>query len=163
MGITQSDCKEKTNRTVTARYWIGSLWVLACWLLSAAVLAEGTVRADGVYVRGLPPGQTVTAAFMILHNEGDKAKVLAGVQAPFASRAEIHQHSHHQGMMRMRKVERLVIDPNTEQLFQPGGYHIMIFGLKRPLHSGERLPLVLQFDDGEHVTVMATVRNIMDE
>jgi len=162
MRIANASSKKRIDRTITGCHRRGRLLVLLGWLLSTAV-AAGTVRVDGAYVRGLPPGQTVTAAFMTLHNDSDKAKVLSGVQAPFAARAEIHQHSHHQGLMQMRKIEQLVIEPNSKQLFQSGGYHIMIFGLDRTLRSGERLPLVLQFEGGEQLTVMAIVRNIMDE
>jgi len=136
-----------------------------CLLMSmlAATVSASNFAVTDAYIRGLPPGQTVTAAFLQLGNQTDADRVLVTVEAPFADRAEIHQHLHHQGMMQMRRVLELPIAARSVQVFQPGGYHIMIFGLRRVLRAEEKLPLVFTFSNGEQLRVMAIVRSVLDE
>jgi copper(I)-binding protein len=39
----------------------------------------------------------------------------------------------------------------------PGGYHIMLLGLKQPLIQGEQVPLTLTFEHAGPVTVQASI------
>jgi hypothetical protein len=41
---------------------------------------------------------------------------------------------------------------------KPGGLQIMLIGLSRNLQVGERVIIVLEFDDGERLTVNAPVQ-----
>ena len=143
------------------RSLIVSLILLVQILLSAC--SGDTLVADNARIRGLPPGQTVTGAFLQLRNLTASEQVLVGVTAPFADRAEIHSHSHSDGMMRMRQVERVAIAAGQTQAFEPGGYHIMLFGLSRSLRDGEQLPLILTFASGEQLQVQAQVQSVLQE
>lgn len=140
----------------------GILGLVVCSLATTAA-AEASLFAVDAYIRALPPGQTVTAAFMRVHNLSERERHLVEVRAPFAERAEIHEHSHHQGMMRMRRVMDVRLPAQTELAFKPGGYHIMVLGVRGKLDPGQKLPLELVFADGESLSVMATVRSVLDE
>ena len=51
------------------------------------------------------------------------------------------------GVMRMRPLaEGLVLPPHGEVRLAPGGYHIMLIGLRSPLRSGARVRLDLRFE-----------------
>jgi copper(I)-binding protein len=41
---------------------------------------------------------------------------------------------------------------------KPGGYHIMLLGLKQDLKPGEKVPVTLKFERGGEVRVEAVVK-----
>ena len=137
---------------------------LAALALSFALpVFAGTIAADHVsvaspYVRQVPPGQTVTAAFLVLHNRDGHVHSVVKADSPVAAVAELHTHTLEGGMMRMRPVSRIDIAPRGETALAPGGYHIMFFGLKRPLKDNEAIPVTLTFEDGSRKKFDAPVR-----
>jgi copper(I)-binding protein len=73
-----------------------------------------------------------------------------------AERAEIHEHRMDHGVMRMRQVTGGVeVVASKKIVFEPGGLHVMLIGLKHPLKEGESFPLTLRFQKAgvEQVTV----------
>ena len=62
------------------------------------------------------------------------------------------------GMMKMSPVQRIEVPAKGETALRPGGLHLMIFGLKKPLVPGDTVRLTLTFDDGSRVQVAAPVR-----
>lgn len=131
-------------------------------------MAESNVVKSGVtvsdaYIRGLPPGQTVTAAFMTVNNHQDKDCELVGVASPVASSAEIHEHSHKNGKMSMRRVSSLVVPAGGNISLVPGGYHLMMFGLKNSLKEGEEHTITLSFEGCDELTIVAPVQSVLNE
>lgn len=120
--------------------------------------AAPAVMAHGAYVREVPPGATVTAAFLMLHNPGPTARALVAASSPAARTVQLHQHIDDHGVMRMRQVERIDVPAGGMVELAPGGYHIMMIDLVRPLARGETVALALQFDDGTVVNVDAPVQ-----
>jgi copper(I)-binding protein len=43
---------------------------------------------------------------------------------------------------------RIPLPAGGEVRFAPGGRHLMLIGLKRPLHPGDRVPATLHFASG---------------
>lgn len=129
----------------------GSLAALALAVLtSAGVLgadAPALLVRDG-YVREMPPGQTVSAAFMTLRNDGAQPIAIVAAASDAADRAELHNHRLIEGRMYMEKVVRLEVPAHGEQALQPGGYHLMLFGLKRPLQAGQQVGITLIDEEG---------------
>lgn len=121
------------------------------------------VTVNDAYIRGLPPGQTVTAAFMTVNNHQDKDCKLVGAASPVASSAEIHEHSHKNGKMSMRRVDSLVIPAGGNVSLVPGGYHLMMFGLESSLKEGEEHTLTLSFEDCEELSIVAPVQSVLNE
>ena len=67
-----------------------------------------------------------------------------------ASVVELHEHINDQGVMRMREVKAgFAINPSTPMVMKPGGYHIMLIGLKAPLEAGTTIDLSLEFESGK--------------
>jgi copper(I)-binding protein len=58
----------------------------------------------------------------------------------------------------MRAHEPLRIGAGETVRFTPGGLHIMLHRLKRPLAPGDEVPLVLLLEGGGSLTVRARVR-----
>ncbi len=118
-----------------------------CALLAALALLSGLARAELLveegYVRGLPPGQTVTAAFMTLRNSGPDDLVLTSGRSAASEKVEFHQHSHDNGMMRMRQLQQLVVPAGGELSLAPGGLHLMLIGLQQVLQEGDTVVIDL--------------------
>lgn len=112
------------------------LTFLAIFLSAAPALATPLAVSSG-WVRESIPGQAVTAAYPRIANAGDSICSLTAVSSEVAARVEIHQHLHSDGQMRMRKLDSLDIPPQGVQLFEPGGLHLMLMDLRRPLVQGE--------------------------
>jgi copper(I)-binding protein len=139
-----------------------SKYLLAAVLLFSQI-AQAEIVVHDAWVRGLPPGQGVTAAFMRLENTGTESRSLVGAKTTVAERAEIHQHVHSDGMMSMRRVQDLPVPAGKKTTLQPGGYHLMLFGLKRPLKHGQRIELGLEFDDGSTLKLLVPVTSVLNE
>ena len=124
-------------------------------------LAELSIQQG--YVRGLPPGQPTTAAFMRLVNTGDEDIVVTGAASSGARTAEIHSHKHHHGMMSMEKVDRVVIPANGEFVLASGQYHLMLINLTKPLREGDQVQIRLLNGDAELTSAILPVRSVLNE
>jgi periplasmic copper chaperone A len=61
--------------------------------------------------------------------------------------------------MKMRPVAALPVAPGKPVTLSPGGYHVMLMGLKQPLIKGESFPLMLTFEHASPITVRVQVEN----
>ncbi len=127
---------------------------------TAPVAGEAAVMVHDAYVRAVPPGATVSAAFMTLHNPTGAPRAVVAAASPAATTVELHTHQHDGGVMRMRQVERIDVPAGGQTALAPGGYHVMLIGLTGPLAEGATVPLTLTLDDGTRVTVDAPVRAV---
>jgi copper(I)-binding protein len=116
-------------------------------LLAAALAlpAAAQVAVTDAWVRGTVAGQSTTGAFMRLTSVSDASLVAAA--SPVAGIVEIHQMKHEGGMMRMSAVDRVALPAGKAVELTPGGYHVMLMGLKQPLKEGETVPVTLTFED----------------
>ena len=103
--------------------------------------AAEPVTASNAWVRTPAPGQKVAGAYMDLVSEGDSALIAVG--SPAAARAELHSMNLDSGVMKMRQVERIDLPAKRVVTLAPGGMHIMLVDLHRPLKDGDRVPLTL--------------------
>jgi len=86
---------------------------------------------------------------------------LIKAKSAVASVAELHEHINDNGVMRMREVKAgLAINPSTPMVMKPGGYHIMLIGLKAPLEAGTTIDLSLEFESGKTFDLTVPVVSI---
>ena len=137
---------------------------LVAWLALVALPAmAGEFVVSDAYIRGLPPGQTVTVAFMTFDNGLDRDCQLVGASSPIAGSAEVHGHSHHGGTMAMRPVAALSVPAGEQVRLAPGGYHLMLFDLQQPLRDGAVYPIHLSLEGCPNVDLEAPVRSVLAE
>lgn len=139
--------------------------LLALALGVAPLSAEppvATVTVTDATVRVPLPGKNLTSAYFLLHNTGEQARSLVSVSTEFAERAELHEHRTVDGMMRMRQVDAVEIPAGEKVRFASGGYHVMLFDLKRRPRTGDPLHLILTFDDGSEQAVKAYAVSVFD-
>jgi periplasmic copper chaperone A len=121
--------------------------------------ARGDIKVKNAWIALPPKGLTSAVAYMDLINGGAKTDRLLGAACTCSARAELHEMSVAGGIMRMRPAQGgLEIRPAGEARLAPGGEHLMLMGLKQPLHAGEPVPLTLQFEHAGKVTVEALVK-----
>jgi hypothetical protein len=90
---------------------------------------------------------------MTVINNGETAVRLVGASTPFAEGAQFHVEKDDNGVMRMRQVSAINIEPGARFSFKPGGTHVMLIGVKEPLREGQMLPLTLDFETAGKVQV----------
>ena len=61
-------------------------------------------------------------------------------------------------VMQMRPVPRLELPAGKTVVIAPGGYHVMLMDLKRPLKKGEVVPLTLRLEGRDRKTETIEVR-----
>ena len=125
---------------------IKSLFVIAlvASLLSACE-ANHSVAVLDAWARANAPGQTVGAAYMTLISAQDSTMVK--VESDIAGTVQIHSMSMDNGVMKMRMLEELPLPAGKAEKLAPGGFHLMLFDLKKPLTAGESVKLTLTFRD----------------
>jgi len=96
-----------------------------------------------------------------MHLTSGQDAQLIGASSPAADRVEIHEMRLVNGMMTMRRIERLQLPAGT-MVALDHEFHIMLIGLKQPLQVGRSIALTLQWLDAHGVrhntNVVAPVR-----
>ena len=122
------------NNQFRTIFTIIALQTAASQSLFAAEITVPPVAASNVWVRATVPAQQVTGAFMTLTSVSDLKLVSAS--SPQAGTVEIHQMS----------MENNVMPKRVPVELKPGGYHLMLMGLKTQMKAGARVPLTLIFE-----------------
>jgi hypothetical protein len=133
--------------------------LLFATLLAAPVAAQDAVTVRDAWARA-SAGATATGAAYVTLAGGATADALTGASTPVAATAEVHESSMQGGVMRMRAVPSIPVPAGRAVTLAPGGLHIMLMGLKRPLAAGDSFPLTLTFERAPPVTVDVPVRAI---
>ncbi len=96
---------------------------------------------------------------MDLINAGGAPDRLVKVEADVATTAELHESTVENGIARMEAVKGgIEIPANGKVQIKPGGYHVMLIGLKHDLKLGDKFPVTLQFEKSGAMKVEAEVR-----
>ena len=115
--------------------------VLAATILAHAAAARGGVEVSGAWARATLPGQKVAGVYMQV--KSDAQARLVGVNSPAAKSAEVHEMRNEGGVMRMRRLDSVDLPAGRVVKLEPGGYHVMLFDIRRPLKVGEQVKLTL--------------------
>ena len=127
---------------------------------SADPVKAGDLTIDHAWARATPKGAAVGAAYLTIHNDGASADKLTGISVDFAT-AEIHEMKKANGVMQMRAVpDGLEIPAHGTVTLAPGGYHVMLVGLKHPLAKGETVEATLTFAHAGEVKVALPVQAV---
>jgi copper(I)-binding protein len=122
--------------------------------------ADEVMTVVDPYVRTVPPGQKNTAAFMLLENQGIADVALQQATSTIAETVELHEHVKNGDMMVMRQVKKIDIAAGSATALQPGGYHVMLIGLREAIMPGDIIDINLEFSDGTAQAIKAEVRKI---
>jgi copper(I)-binding protein len=132
------------------------LLLAALLIVPVAVHAQGGIALTDVFTRAAGIGG-VGGAFVTIANTSGVADRLTGVASPDAAKADLHESLIDNGIMKMRPVSGIDVPAGATVKLAPGGYHIMLMGLKHALVAGEAIQLTLTFAKAGPVTTTARI------
>jgi copper(I)-binding protein len=109
--------------------------------------------------RPTPPTATVAAVYFSINNRGSKADQLVALSSPIAAKVVMHESRNEQGVLKMRELSSLPCPAGATVVSEPGGLHVMLIGLNRPLAAGMVFPVSLKFRDAGNLTLQVAVVN----
>jgi len=116
------------------------------------------IFVSDAWVQAGPPSQNNSAAYLTITNNSSKEAILVSAASDIAGAVEIHQMSDTNGMMNMAMVSNVHIPAMGKITLQPGGFHIMLINLKKPVNKRDIIPITLHFQDGSSIMVNAVVK-----
>ena len=124
-------------------------------------ITVGMLKISAPWARATPKGAGVGGGYMTITNTGTMPDRLIGGVSDVSKRFEIHEMSMTNGVMRMRPVaDGLEIKPGQTIEFKPGGYHVMLMGLRQQLVQGGHVKATLQFEKAGKVDVDFAIEGI---
>jgi copper(I)-binding protein len=128
-------------------------------LLAFPAWADGPIRVSDAKSRPTAPGGT-GVVYMTVINQGAADDSVTGLSTPIADQAEMHRTVKDDGgIMRMESLAALPLKANDAATFGPGGLHVMLTGLKKPLAIGDSFPLTLTFAHASPITITVSVQS----
>ncbi len=123
---------------------------------TGSVLAADIVL-DGLQFRATVGSIPSSAGYLTIRNNGTDDDWLVAATSDLARKTELHSMTMDNGVMRMRQVEGgIPVPAGGTVTLAPGGYHIMLIGLKAPLHAGQAYDVTLDFRHAGPMTITGT-------
>jgi copper(I)-binding protein len=159
---------EGRQRTIAASFRTHLPMSMSQRLLAAVALALAAAAAGAAGERALEirnpqarataPSQPTGGGYFAIVNTGREADRLVGASAPtVADRVELHRMQMEGDVMRMREVGTIDVPAGQTVELRPGGLHLMLMGLKKPLVAGQAFPVTLRFEKAGAVEVQMQV------
>ncbi len=144
------------------------------------VAGSAKVAVSGAWARTSPASAENGAAYMTLTAAADDALVAAKVPSEIAGMTEIHEtvaadmgsattmggsattmagSATTMGAMTMKPVAKIALPAGKAVELKPGGYHVMLMKLAKPLTKGQTFDVELTFEKAGKQTVKVEVRD----
>ena len=142
------------------RYFLKSAFAAALVVAALPAFAQDTkITVEAPYARPTPAGAMTGAAYMMIDNKTSAADRLIGASSDIAAKAQVHEMSMDNGVMKMRELtEGLAVPAGGSVALKPGSYHVMLIGLKKPLTAGDSFPLTLEFEKAGNISITVPVQ-----
>ena len=102
---------------------------------------KSNLVVHGSYTFETYEGQKNIAVYMSFFNNSDKNIEIKSFYSNLSPRIEMHDIKITDDVVKMLKVDNVQIKPKSELFLQPGGRHLMLFGLKKKLNEKESFVL----------------------
>jgi len=120
--------------------------------------ATAVVKVTNAWIAETPPTATVLAGYMQLENTSNQEIVLDGAQSQDFKEVAIHETVVKADKVSMVAHKTLSIPAGKTVSFEPGGFHLMLVGAKKPLKAGDTTEIVLHFQEGTTQSVKMEVK-----
>jgi periplasmic copper chaperone A len=108
--------------------------------------------------KGAMGGHGNGAVYVTLGNSGSQPDALVSASTDAAQTTELHETTRDGDVMKMRPVKTIPVPAGGKTELKPGGYHIMLRGLKHDLKPGEKVALTLKFERCGETRIEAPVK-----
>lgn len=140
---------------------IGAIFVVISLLLAGPVTCSAEPAAKlnirDPWARPAAMGGNAVVYFTLV-NKGNLPDALVGANSITADTAGIHETRMEGNTVRMAAVPRIDVPAGGRIELDPGGFHVMLVGLKHDLKPGDKVNVTLLFEKSVEITVEAEVR-----
>lgn len=167
-------------RRLTRLAGLAAAALVVAGVVAGCSAGSGSITVTEPWARASSAMAAAGAAYMKIENTGSAADALLGAASSVADTVEVHETVAMEapaetegmggmetpaatdgmggGMMGMQPIARLEVPAGGTVELKPGGYHIMLIGLKQELKVGETIEITLTFEKAGEVKVTAEVR-----
>jgi len=120
--------------------------------------AKPEITVTGQWARQSPMATDMGAAYLTINTNIDDELVGAMVDTSIASMTQVHETVMGEGdSMKMQEVDKIEIVAGTPTELKPGGYHVMLMNLVKPLELGTEISVTLKFAKAGDLVVTVPV------
>ena len=143
------------------RQRIFSIFFMGLMTLSPAMASDLVFGA--LQFRATIGSMPRNAAYISITNHGGMADRLLAVESSLALKTELHTMDVSNGVMKMRQIDGGIAIPagKTIQL-APGGFHVMLIGLKAALNADENYQVTLTFEKAGKIKLTGLAKRPAD-
>ena len=128
------------------------------WRLSSAGREKAELVIRDGWVQEGPASQKITAAYIVIENHSQTDVALKGASTSAADVIELHKMELTDGLMKMRKIDSINVPAGGKVELKPGGYHLMVIGLRQPLKEGDTVSMTLEFSNDQRQSIDIPVK-----
>ena len=143
--------------TIDVRSIVGIACLCTCLMSSMSAQAGVALHWKEAWVRSMPPGTQVTAAYGMLMNHSDETVTISQLTADVGSEAQMHDVIADGDQRRMVQLETADIAPGASLTFEPGGRHIMLIGVAETLPEGGQVEICAMSAAGAKACTQAII------
>ncbi|MEE2774108.1 MAG: copper chaperone PCu(A)C [Pseudomonadota bacterium] len=124
---------------------------------AALDLSEGNLDIINPVILAPTGGAKVTAGYLSIRNNGPSKITLLRVQTNLG-RTMLHStETDENGVVRMKHINKVDINPGNTFKMERGGFHIMILGMQQEIKKGDMIPATLVFSEKLRVKIKLLV------
>jgi hypothetical protein len=152
------------NNDILSKNNLFSFFIGLFFLLSIAILPSYACDKHGVKIENAWARANVvtengnSAVFMDIINHSDGEDKLISATTDVCETVELHTHKKIGNIYQMRPIEAISLPKGKKVSLKPGGLHIMLLNLKKPLNEGDTIQVTLAFENTDEQTLLIEVR-----
>ena len=129
--------------------------------VSAQQNASALPTISDVWVKATIPGGSVSGAYMQIKSAATVK--LIKVESPAAGLIELHESKMTNGVMEMNAVDGVDIPAGKRVTLKPGGMHVMMMKIAKPIVVGDKVPLTMTFIGADKKSFQIKVNAVAKE
>ena len=133
------------------------LLILLIYFYTPAKPNQNKLVIHGAYAFETFKGQKSCAVYLSFFNNTTTDFEVNSLSSKIADKAEIHGTFIDKEVVKMKKIENLLIKSKDQVFLQPGGMHIMLMGLKKELIDGTTFPIDFLINNKEKMKINVMV------
>lgn len=132
---------------------------LLLMIVSSITQAQDIVSIQNPWVRATNPGQNISAGYMTMTSTQDVT--LIRVKSDVTESVEMHSMKMENNVMKMRMLDSLALSLGKPYKLEPGGYHLMLFDLKKSLSDSQTVDFEMTFKNNKGAEFTQKVKAIV--
>ncbi len=138
-------------------------FVFACFVILLTIVAceekgDPRVTVSGAWAPATAKGATTAAVYFHLKNTGAGHDKLVGVRTYEAASVALHDTEKDGDVMKMNALDTIPIPKRDAVTLAPGGLHLMLIDLTKPLTEGSMLTIVLKFEKSPEWSLQVPIK-----